>query len=75
MYKEDNDFEKRFKECKNILEKYPKRIPVIVERFNKCKNIENITNLRYYGNIKRYITRRYIFYGSGIRSTFLNFNI
>ena len=47
MYKENNDFEKRFKESENIKKKYPTRIPVIVERFNKCKNIEEIDKNKY----------------------------
>jgi len=47
MYKENNDFDKRFKESENIKKKYPNRIPVIVEKFNKCKNIEEIDKNKY----------------------------
>ena len=47
MYKENNDFDKRFKESENIKKKYPTRIPVIVERFKKCKNIEEIDKNKF----------------------------
>ena len=39
MYKKNNSLEKRCKESENILKKYPNRIPVIVERSEKCKEI------------------------------------
>tara|TARA_Y100000389_G_scaffold108836_1_gene105933 strand:+ start:3447 stop:3791 length:345 start_codon:yes stop_codon:yes gene_type:complete len=47
MYKENNDFDKRLNESTNIIKRYPKRIPVIVEKFNKCKNIEEIDKNKY----------------------------
>ena len=47
MYKQKTPFEKRLKESENILQKYPNRIPAIVEKFSKCKNIENIDKIKY----------------------------
>tara|TARA_B100000212_G_scaffold317645_1_gene273453 strand:+ start:418 stop:762 length:345 start_codon:yes stop_codon:yes gene_type:complete len=47
MYKEKTPFEKRIKESENILKKYPNRIPAIVERFRKCKDIDNIDKIKY----------------------------
>jgi len=47
MYRSDNSFEKRFNESKGILEKYPNRIPVIVEKFKKCKDIVDIDKNKY----------------------------
>jgi len=47
MYKQKTPFEKRLKESENILQKYPNRIPAIVEKFSKCKNIDNIDKIKY----------------------------
>ena len=47
MYKEKTTFEKRLKESENILKKYPSRIPAIVEKFDKCRNIDNIDKIKY----------------------------
>ena len=47
MYKKNNSFEKRCKESENILKKYPNRIPVIVERSEKCKEINNIDKNKF----------------------------
>ena len=47
MYKKNNLFEKRCKESENILKKYPNRIPVIVERSEKCKAINDIDKNKF----------------------------
>jgi len=47
MYKKNNSLEKRCKESENILKKYPNRIPVIVERSEKCKEINNIDKNKF----------------------------
>ena len=47
MYKKNNSFEKRCKESENILKKYPNRIPVIVERSEKCKEINDIDKNKF----------------------------
>lgn len=45
-FKSDNTFEKRKEESKRILEKYPERIPVIVEKQKKSK-IADIEKTKY----------------------------
>ena len=47
MYKKTNSLEKRCKESENILKKYPNRIPVIVERSEKCKEINDIDKNKF----------------------------
>jgi len=47
MYKKNNSLEKRCKESENILKKYPNRIPVIVERSEKCKEINDIDKNKF----------------------------
>ena len=47
MYKKNNSLEKRCKESENILKKYPNRIPVIVERSEKCKEINEIDKNKF----------------------------
>ena len=47
MYKNDKSFEERYNESKNIIEKYPNRIPVIVEKCKKCKTIKDIDKTKY----------------------------
>jgi len=47
MYKKNNSLEKRCKESENILKKYPNRIPVIVERSKKCKEINDIDKNKF----------------------------
>ena len=47
MYKKSNSLEKRCKESENILKKYPNRIPVIVERSEKCKEINDIDKNKF----------------------------
>ena len=46
MYK-NKSFDDRLKESTDIKKKYPSRIPVIVERYNKCKNICDIDKNKY----------------------------
>ena len=47
MYKKNNSLEKRNKESENILKKYPNRIPVIVEKSNRCKDINDIDKSKF----------------------------
>jgi GABA(A) receptor-associated protein len=44
-FKEKYIFEKRYKESQSIIEKYPNRIPIIVERFNI--NLPEIDRKKY----------------------------
>ena len=46
MYK-NKSFDERLIESTNIKKKYPTRIPIIVERYNKCKNINDIDKNKY----------------------------
>ncbi len=46
MYK-NKTLEERIKESTNILEKYPNRIPVIVEKSDKCKDLQDIDKNKY----------------------------
>ena len=46
MYK-NKSFDERLTESTNIRKKYPTRLPIIVERYNKCKNINNIDKNKY----------------------------
>ena len=43
---EQNSFEKRYQESKNILAKYPERIPIIVEKYEGCE-LPEIDKLKY----------------------------
>lgn len=45
-FKKKNVFEKRCNESKNVLKKYPDRIPIIVERHHKCK-LKDIDKSKY----------------------------
>lgn len=45
-YKKKNNFEKRSKESENVLNKYPDRIPIIVERSKKC-TFDDIDKSKY----------------------------
>ena len=47
MYKKNNPIEKRKKESENIRKKYPNRIPVIVEKSSKCKDINEIDKNKF----------------------------
>ena len=47
MYKDNKTFDERFKESEMILKKYPNRIPVIVEKSKKCKNIVDIDKNKF----------------------------
>lgn len=44
-FKDKYDFEKRYNESQSIIEKYPNRIPIIVERFNI--NLPEIDRKKY----------------------------
>jgi GABA(A) receptor-associated protein len=47
-YKNENAFEKRLIESTSILEKYPDRIPIIVERSDRCTlEIDTIDKKKY----------------------------
>tara|TARA_Y200000002_G_C22436693_1_gene560385 strand:+ start:261 stop:617 length:357 start_codon:yes stop_codon:yes gene_type:complete len=46
-FKTDFSFERREQESSKILTKYPDKIPVIVQRSEKCKNIEDINKNKF----------------------------
>ena len=46
-FKKEHDFERRTKESSNILEKYPDRVPVIVERAECSKNLTIIDKRKF----------------------------
>ena len=39
MFKQDFVFKERFKESSRLLEKYPERVPVIIERSENSKHL------------------------------------
>ncbi len=45
-FKRKNSFERRHQESKNILAKYPERIPIIVEKYEGC-DLPEIDKLKY----------------------------
>ena len=47
MYKKKNTIEIRKQESENIMKKYPNRIPVIVEKSNKCSDIDEIDKTKF----------------------------
>ena len=47
MYKKKIHLKKRKKESESILKKYPSRIPVIVEKSKRCKDISDIDKTKY----------------------------
>ena len=46
MYK-NKSLEERIEESTNVLKKYPNRIPVIVEKSDKCKDLQDIDKNKY----------------------------
>lgn len=46
VFKSKNTFEKRKLESTNIINKYPERIPIIVEKYSTCK-LKNIDKSKY----------------------------
>ncbi|RKO94706.1 microtubial binding protein [Blyttiomyces helicus] len=46
-YKDQRSFEERKKECDRILQKYPDRIPIIVERSSNRNDIPQIDKKKY----------------------------
>ena len=46
-FREKYDLEKRVDESKRVLEKYPDRIPIIVERSKKCNDIKDIDKNKF----------------------------
>ena len=46
-FKELHSFEHRSAECKKILEKYPDKVPVIVTKYEKCKNVDEISKNKF----------------------------
>tara|TARA_B110000208_G_C11790258_1_gene437199 strand:+ start:391 stop:741 length:351 start_codon:yes stop_codon:yes gene_type:complete len=46
-FKNKFDFEKRLEESTRIIEKYPDRIPIIVERSEKCTEIKDIDKNKF----------------------------
>lgn len=47
MNNKNKTLEERIKESTNILEKYPNRIPVIVDKSDKCKDLHDIDKNKY----------------------------
>ena len=43
----DHTFDKRYAESSRIRKKYPDRIPIIIEKDEKCKNIPDIDKKKY----------------------------
>ena len=46
MYK-SKSLEERIEESTNVIKKYPNRIPVIVEKSDKCKDLKEIDKNKY----------------------------
>ena len=46
-FQSNNGFEERLNESTKIIEKYPSRVPIIVERDEKCINIPLIDKKKY----------------------------
>ena len=46
-FQQNHSFEKRANEAQRILDKYPDRIPVIVEKDPRCKDIPDIDRKKY----------------------------
>ena len=46
-FKTDFAFERREQESSKILTKYPNKIPVIVQRSERCKSIEDINKNKF----------------------------
>ena len=47
IFKQQYDLDKRMAESKKIREKHPNKIPVIVSKYKKCKNLEDIKNKKF----------------------------
>lgn len=47
FFKESKSLEMRLKEAEHMMQKYPDRIPIIVERSKKCNNIPDIEKKKY----------------------------
>ena len=47
MFKQDFVFKERFKESSRLLEKYPERVPVIIERSENSKHLTIIDKNKY----------------------------
>tara|TARA_B100001123_G_C14887319_1_gene858441 strand:- start:142 stop:495 length:354 start_codon:yes stop_codon:yes gene_type:complete len=43
----EKSFDQRIKESTNILTKYPDRVPIIVQKDHKCKNLNQIDKMKY----------------------------
>lgn len=43
----DHTFDERYKESSRIRNKYPDRIPIIIEKDYKCKNVPDIDKKKY----------------------------
>ena len=46
-FKKENNLQKRIEESKKIIDKYPDRIPIIVEKYKNGKNVPNIDKKKY----------------------------
>ena len=46
-FKDSYSFDERLKESTKILTKYPDKIPIIVTKYRKCKNLEDIEKNKF----------------------------
>ena len=46
-FKDTFSFEKRLEEASKILDKYPEKIPVIVQKNKRCKNVDDISKNKF----------------------------
>ncbi|GAG34314.1 unnamed protein product, partial [marine sediment metagenome] len=46
-FKKEHPFENRLAESSRIREKYPTRVPVIVEKTETCKNVPKLDKKKY----------------------------
>jgi len=47
QFKKDNSFNKRKTNCAALMAKYPDRIPIIIEKDAKCRNLNNIDKTKF----------------------------
>ena len=47
QFQQNHSFQKRANEAQRILDKYPDRVPVIVEKDHRCKDIPDIDRKKY----------------------------
>lgn len=64
-FKKNNSFEKRKIESGKIIEKHPNKIPVVINKYSKCKDLEDLDKKKFLipdslvvGNITTIIKKR-----------------